>query len=84
MLPQPSIEVYGTPQCLWCVRAKDLISSRGLAYDEIHLHKDISVAAFKDMFPGFIKVPQIKINGSHIGGYDELVKYMNENYGERV
>ena len=84
MLPQPSIEVYGTPQCLWCVRAKDLISSRGLAYDEHHVGKDISPITFREMFPGLTKVPQIKINGSHIGGYDELVKYMNENYGETV
>jgi glutaredoxin len=82
----PFIEIYGTPSCLWCNKAKDLISTYGLVYNDYHVGKDITPMEFREIFPGFTKVPQIKINGQHIGGYDELVKYLEETsngFGEQ-
>lgn len=77
----PYIEIYGFPGCGWCEKAKDLTSAYNLEYNYYILGKDITHAEFRELFPGMSKVPQIKINDIHIGGYDDLVKYFEENLG---
>jgi glutaredoxin 3 len=68
----PRIQMYTTEWCGYCVRAKSLLDSRRLPYEEIHLDDD---AAFRqtllDLTGGWT-VPQILIDGRPIGGYTEL------------
>ncbi len=73
------IDIYGTPTCHWCSKAKDLLSSRQIEYNSIHVGKDISIVDFSARFPGFTKVPQIIINGEHVGGYDDLARYLEDH-----
>jgi glutaredoxin 3 len=64
--------MYTTRWCGYCVRAKMLLDSRGIPYEEISLDDD---AAFRQTVydvSGNWTVPQILIDGEAIGGYTEL------------
>lgn len=68
-----NIEIYTTPVCPYCVRAKDLLKQKGAAYKEIDVTQS---EALRDEVisrsGGRRTVPQIFINGQHIGGFDDL------------
>lgn len=60
--------------CPHCHRAKDLLTSKGLGFEEIELNNDITQ---KSLFAisGKTSTPQVFIDGSHIGGADDLEAY---------
>jgi glutaredoxin 3 len=64
--------MYTTGWCAYCVRAKALLESRGLHYEEISLDEDPSFRQCLLDLTGFWTVPQIVIDGRPIGGYTEL------------
>ena len=64
--------MYTTAWCGYCVRAKALLRSRGIAYEEIDLGDDPSFRARLNELTGGWTVPQILIDGRPIGGYTEL------------
>ena len=67
------IVVYSGPQCPYCVRAKELFKRKGVAFTEYDVKSD--VARFEEMLAisnGRRTIPQIFINGQHIGGCDDL------------
>lgn len=67
------VEIYTTPFCPYCVRAKRLLDSKGVAYREIDVMRD--PAARSEMTKraeGRRTVPQIFIDGVGVGGSDEL------------
>ncbi|MGZ4363421.1 MAG: glutaredoxin domain-containing protein [Gaiellaceae bacterium] len=68
----PRIQMYTTQWCGYCVRAKTLLDSKQLAYDEIHLDDDPLFRQTLHDLTGGWTVPQILIDGRPIGGYTEL------------
>jgi glutaredoxin 3 len=64
--------MYTTRWCGYCVRAKVLLESRGLDYEEISLDDDPAFRQRLLDLTGGWTVPQILINGRPIGGYSEL------------
>jgi glutaredoxin 3 len=68
----PRIQIYTTRWCGYCVRAKTLLDSRGLAYEEISLDDDPAFRQTVLEATGGWTVPQILIDGGPIGGYTEL------------
>ena len=66
------IQVYTTRWCGYCVRAKALLQSRGLEYEEIHLDEEAGFRQKVFDLIGNWTVPQILIDGEPIGGYTEL------------
>lgn len=76
------IVIYTTPVCPYCVRAKALLKRKGHDnYQEIDVAKD--PASMKEMLAksgGLKTVPQIFINGQHVGGCDDL--YALESAGK--
>ena len=69
----PKIEMYSTAICPDCVAAKNLLKAKGLDYQEIRI--DTDRARFDEMLArshGRRTVPQIFINDTHVGGYDDL------------
>jgi glutaredoxin 3 len=66
------IQVYSTRWCGYCVRAKTLLESRGLAYEEIVLDEDPQFRQTLFDLTGGWTVPQVVIDGTPIGGYAEL------------
>ena len=67
------VVMYTTAVCPYCVAAKNFLKSRGLAWDEIRVDTDIEARRRMMDMARRSSVPQIFINGNHVGGYDELV-----------
>jgi glutaredoxin 3 len=68
------IEVYTTPVCPFCVRAKRLLQARGIAYEEFDVANDPDLRDDMTRRSGQRTVPQIFIDGDAIGGFDELAQ----------
>ncbi|HEX6091734.1 MAG TPA: glutaredoxin 3 [Dongiaceae bacterium] len=67
------VEIYTTQFCPYCHRAKRLLQERGASYMEIDVMMDGSKRKeMIDRAGGRRSVPQIFINGHHVGGSDEL------------
>ncbi|QLC23363.1 glutaredoxin 3 [Parasphingopyxis sp. CP4] len=67
------VEIYTKFLCGYCARAKNLLESKGVAFEEF----DITMDAPKrdemlERSNGGLTVPQIFIDGRHVGGSDEL------------
>tara|TARA_B100001063_G_scaffold239890_1_gene264092 strand:- start:111 stop:368 length:258 start_codon:yes stop_codon:yes gene_type:complete len=84
------ITVYSKPQCPYCDKAKHLLKSLGLQYEEKVVTKDLSIdELFKALGKQVKTIPQIVMDDTHIGGYNELKEhFINEgkiNYkGEKI
>jgi glutaredoxin 3 len=66
------IQMYTTRWCGYCVRAKTLLESRGISFEEISLDDDPDFRRRLLDLTGGWTVPQIVIDGRPIGGYTEL------------
>lgn len=68
-----NIEIYTTNYCPYCVKAKALLDRKGTKYTEIDVSGD-DEARLKlvEKSNGMKTVPQIFIDGKHIGGCDNL------------
>ena len=69
MLP---VEIYTTPWCGYCARAKALLEKKGAAFEETDVMEDAVKRTEMRERSKRTTVPQIFINGQHIGGSDEL------------
>jgi glutaredoxin len=67
-----TIEIYGKTFCPYCDKAKALCEREGYEYSYKELDKDFSRDEFFNIFPTARTFPQIKIDGSDVGGYTEL------------
>ena len=71
----PRVEIYSKFLCPYCARAKRLLSDKGVQYEEYEITGDSAKRA--DMLgraSGRTTVPQIFIDGRHIGGSDDLAE----------
>jgi glutaredoxin 3 len=68
----PRVELYTTPSCPFCVRAKRLLAERRIAYAEMDVSEDDDLRADVIERTGRRTVPQIFIDGRSIGGFEEL------------
>ena len=66
------IEIYTTPFCGYCARAKGLLDKKGVVYVEMDVMMDEEKRTEMRGRAKRSTVPQIFINGQHIGGSDEL------------
>jgi glutaredoxin 3 len=67
------VEIYTTPLCPYCWRAKRLLESKGVAFVEIDLWQEPERRAeMIQRAAGRTTVPQLFVNGRAIGGSDEL------------
>ena len=70
------IIVYSKPHCPYCDKAKYLLKSLGLQYEEKVVTKDLSVdELYKVLGKQVRTIPQIVIDKTHIGGFNELREY---------
>lgn len=70
----PKVEIYSSANCAYCVAAKNFLKQKGLDYTEIRIDTD---PAERDKMLARAQrrtVPQIFIDGQHVGGYDDLTK----------
>jgi glutaredoxin 3 len=67
------IEIYTTATCPYCLAAKRLLTQKGAAFEEIHVDGNAALRqAMTERAGGGRTVPQIFIDGRHIGGCDDL------------
>ena len=64
--------MYTTRWCSFCTRAKTLLESKGLPFEEISLDDDPAFRQHLFELTGGWTVPQILVDGEPIGGYTEL------------
>ncbi|MDR3503761.1 MAG: glutaredoxin 3 [Legionella sp.] len=64
--------IYTTGYCPYCVRAKDLLNKKNAVFTEIRV--DLQPELREEMMQKSNRhtVPQIFINGHHVGGCDDL------------
>ena len=73
-----TIVVYSKNNCVYCTKAKTLLKNLGLAYEEKSLEKDFNSDPSKlieDIGKPVRTMPQIKVDGKLIGGYNQLVEH---------
>ena len=68
------VEVFSRDNCPYCDRAKALLKSKGVDYDEIDITYDETMAARMMQRSAQRSVPQIFIGNHPIGGYDALAR----------
>ena len=67
------VEIYTTPTCPYCQAAKALLTRKGAAYAEVDVSRDPALRdAMTQRAGGRRTVPQIFIDGRHVGGSDDL------------
>ncbi|MFC3570811.1 glutaredoxin 3 [Paracoccus sp. TOH] len=67
------VEIYTTPTCPYCTAAKSLLRKKGVAYEETDVSRDPQLrGAMTQRAGGRRTVPQIFIDGQHVGGSDDL------------
>lgn len=65
--------IYSSNYCPFCIRAKQLLDSKGVKYSEINVDGKPDVRAKMARLAGRTSVPQIWIDDTHVGGCDELI-----------
>ena len=69
----PKITIYTTRFCPYCHRAKRLLTQKGASFEEIDVTGDRAARAeLRAKAGGRTTVPQIFIDGRHVGGCDDL------------
>jgi glutaredoxin len=74
------ITIYGKANCGFCTKAKAFAKERQLKFE----YKDVGISQdtlneLMDRATGTVRsVPQIFVNSEHIGGYNELIKYVED------
>jgi glutaredoxin 3 len=71
-MAQAKILMYSADWCGYCARARRLLEARGLNYEEIDVDVVAGARAQMQERSGCTSIPQIFIDGKHIGGSDEL------------
>jgi glutaredoxin 3 len=67
------VKVYTTTSCPYCIRAKALLKSRDVPFEEVDVTTDTEKRTWLVKASGGRRtVPQIFIDGAPIGGSDEL------------
>ena len=67
------IEIFSALDCGYCQRAKELLDGKGLAYREFDIAADpAQLEELRRRLPRSKAIPQIFVDGEHIGGYEDL------------
>ena len=72
------IEIFSQPNCQYCNTAKQLLESREIAYTELDIADPQNKRDFVRRLPGVRSLPQIFVNGVHVGNDQDLQIWMND------
>ena len=71
--------MYTRPTCIWCIRAKELLSSKGIPFKNLDINDDELRKELKVKAPGIKTIPQIFKDEKRIGGYEDLLEYLKDH-----
>jgi len=75
----PSVAIYTTPRCAFCLRAKDYLRSQGVPDEEVDVTGDDEARErLVERANGQRTIPQIFVGEVHVGGYTDLVRLDRE------
>ena len=69
----PSITLYSSAICPYCVAAKNFLRSKGLGWTEIRIDTDPAEREKMVAKARRTSVPQIFVGETHVGGYDDMM-----------
>lgn len=69
-----NVTIYSTDWCPYCQKAKKLLESKGVKYDEINVDQKPNLREEIVAKTGMKTIPQIFIGDHFVGGYSELSK----------
>jgi ribonucleoside-diphosphate reductase alpha chain len=72
---QQPTQVVTKADCPWCVRLKELLRSEGVSFVELSKEEAIKQNIWREEFK---TVPQLWLNGKHVGGYTDYVQLKNQ------
>ena len=72
----PDVTVFTREGCEYCLRTKKLLDDAGISYEALVLNRDYTESTIRAVC-GKSTVPQVFINGSYIGGSEDLEQYFN-------
>ena len=75
-----SVTVYTKDLCGYCDAAKSLLKKMNVRFEEARIGTDVTREELLEIAPHARTAPQIVINNKIVGGYDDLVDYI-ENTG---
>lgn len=67
-----AVVIYSSDWCPYCIRAKQLLAKKGVAFEEIKVDGKPDVRAEMTRKARQTSVPQIWIGATHVGGCDDL------------
>jgi glutaredoxin 3 len=73
--------VWSKDNCTFCDQAKALLEQRNIAYEEKKIGHGYTREDLLEAVPTARTVPQIFVHNNHIGGFQELRKYIEETAG---
>ena len=68
-----NIVIYTTAVCPYCVAAKNFLQSKGQTWEEVRVDTNPDIRRKMTEMTGRTSVPQIFINDTHVGGYDDMI-----------
>jgi glutaredoxin 3 len=72
------VKIYTTTYCGYCVRAKDLLTRKGVKYEEVDVTGNDEMRSKLVEMSGQRTVPQIWVGDTHVGGYSDLARLESE------
>jgi glutaredoxin-like protein len=72
------VTVFTREGCEYCARAKGMLHDAGIQFEELVLNRDFREATIRAVSGGS-KVPQVFINGDHIGSSEALETYLSKS-----
>lgn len=73
-----NVVIWTKSDCVYCELAKALLNSREIEYNEVKITEETR-AQLLELVPNAKSAPQIIIDDTPIGGYNDLCKLLNEN-----
>lgn len=67
----PTVKVYSTPTCPWCVKAKEFLKQHNIKFQELNVAANEKARDEMVEKSGQMGVPVIDIDGKMIIGFDE-------------
>lgn len=71
------VEIYSKDNCPYCNRAKQLLNTMNIPFNEQKLDRDFTREILLERFPNAKTYPVVVVDGFHIGGYTQLSEMVN-------
>lgn len=72
--------IYSKPNCSFCLQAKQLLEMEQLPFEYKQLGTHYSLDELMTLSPDAKSFPQVFKDGVLIGGYNDLVEYLEQEY----